>query len=422
MTTYTRKCTICGDKFQYEQRAGRPPAFCSEECKAISKTTRMRLCIVCDKSHDKMNPFYCSDECRTMKPCLHCGKPAKENFCSHACLQAVHPPPYRCAVCQRPFTPTAYQLSRPNSLVRPPRYCGSGCVTTGQIAKGKPSQFVVVQASEFAHALDRWKLIGGPLPLAPNEMPWLYPHPDMHFINLPPREQNAVNFWRYVLGGDDKRGQRHHPCLDITAWDLLPEYIAYGAFTRGLMGSDTPDGIMRVWTVWPWIAEDMGVDSQAISRHLQTFKLIQRRERQRTHAKSRTALTELLQRADSVHKYWTGEGGTDDALLAAEQRWISRWLKPKREYGGNNLLYLECQLYLKAQQSQEASRWLPHLTSKQIDDIEAQHYGLNDWAFKQRERKTKELPWGPRLVAEPLEDRFQEVLNRVLTGQLKVGT
>lgn len=418
MTTYTRKCTICGDTFQYEQRPGRPPAFCSGTCKEESKLTKERQCIVCDKVHTTHNPFYCSDECRTQHPCLRCGKPAKENFCSHACLQAVHPPPYTCVSCGAQFMPTEYQLSRPSSLVRPPKYCSSRCVSTVQVAKGNPSQFMLVQSSEFAHSLERWKLIGGALPLAPNDMPWLYPHPAMHNIALPPREQNAVNFWRWILSD----AHNDSPVLSITSWDILPEYLAYGAFTRGVMGSDTPDGIMRAWTIWPWIAEGMDMDGQAITRHLQTFKLIQRRERQRIKAKTRPALTELLQRADSVHRYWTGTAGSDPALLAAEQRWMNTWLKPKRELGGNNLLYLECQLYLKAQTAPEVERWLPHLTSQQINDIESQHYMLNDWAFKQQQRKTKALPWGPRLAAEPIEDRFQEVLNRVLTGQLKVGT
>lgn len=418
--TFTRKCTICGDAFHYRKRPGRPPAFCSATCKRISTGTRTRQCISCDSDFTlENNPFYCPacDTDTKRRTCATCGTPCTERWCSHACLQKQLPPPYKCIVCDCEFTPTDWWYDKPVSLNEAPKFCGAYCYENRTIALGRPSPNVVQEYEEFRLAIDSYVRFGGALPLRRNGMPFTRVRiDDMQTIDLPPREQNAVNFWRWAV----------HPCetlQPVVTKDLMAEYLAYGAFTRGLMGPDTRDGIQRVWRLWPWIIYDMGrLPTGPILRFLQTYNRVMNMRRNYLGAKNRTDLMGKLQRAEGIFTTWQGLTESDADFMKEQSRFINTWMKPQEAFGGRTKLQVECELFLKAQAQPEISAWMPHLTKPQQRLILKAHDDLNAKAVEAQQRKTKALPWGPRLTNDifVMEDRFMEVLHSVVTGGLQV--
>lgn len=109
MKNHQRNCTVCGLPFEYTTKRGRPPAHCSDLCKANARTTRERFCslLSCDNEFNLddttcTSPYFCSEQCvARSKPkgrdCAYCHRPMpaelasmyRSNFCSHTCIAAA---------------------------------------------------------------------------------------------------------------------------------------------------------------------------------------------------------------------------------------------------------------------------------------------------------------------------------------------
>jgi hypothetical protein len=422
--TYTRRCIMCGDAFTAPRRTGRPAAFCSDQCKADAKRTTLRYCIICGSQYEgTTRPFYCSDECQQVKKmCVHCGRGCTERYCSHECIQAKYPPPYKCVNCNHSFMPSARWLARKDSLRRIPKYCSQACYEHTVAIKGQPAMSAMMQAAEYSMALRSWQQIGGEPPVRPNGLPYIQvdvSDTTTYEMFFTARQQTAVNYWRWVLQNIGVT-----PLAPVQTEGILAEYIAYGAFTRGLMGSDTPTGIQRMWTLWPWIVATMPqLPHGRITNMLGNYRQANSANRRRIHAKSKQELMELFQTADAAYRYRTGMSEVPDEVRKQFDRFIGKWLKPRPEFDNNTRLYIECQLYLKSERPIDVKLWMPHLTTKQIMLVEETHHELNQWTVDYYASRRK-LPWGQRLtpaeIAEWTPGRFNEMLNTVLTGGLKV--
>lgn len=416
--TQLRKCTICGDDFRQVQRAGRPAAFCSDFCKQIGKRTAERKCIVCGTVYPKgTNPFYCSEECRTsIVRCYHCGKPSERKFCSVECVQAAYPPPYECKNCGRDFLPKQEWIDR-SDFSGPPRYCGPACVEQAQVASGRATVRILVDESSWISAMERSsELFDSAMPTKPSGAPYLYIRKESLDRFTPgQREQNAINFWNWVLDSP-----RTH--ISSGAREFMAEYLAYGAFVRGVAGPDTPDGIMRAWGVWPYIGyqhPELLVGS--MSRVLEVYLRLQAVERKRLRAKTKADIRTLLQQAESVYNIAIGLRDAGSDTRNEHTRFINKWLRPLPELGGSTRLAHECKLYLKAAEPLPL-RAFTQLSVRQCEAIESSHAELNMAAVEAITSKRRQLPWGPRPATVPMPDeRFNETLQRALMGGLQIG-
>lgn len=150
-----RRCPTCDEQFHIDlDKGGRPPIFCSAECKRAAKASslRLRYCPTCDtkfslQPHQAAATSYCSEQCKDIASaniraarenlCIlpGCRNPkvpgtgySKPQFCSEACAVQDHaqrtaenPDLLQCRNCQAPLK------HDPTTLRRCPKFCGQDC-------------------------------------------------------------------------------------------------------------------------------------------------------------------------------------------------------------------------------------------------------------------------------------------------------
>jgi hypothetical protein len=395
-----RICTICGDVFEAVRKAGRPPAFCSDACKATSKTTHQRVCIICRGGFlntdrpGTSSPFYCSDACSTIKSlCLHCGLPVRakgHNFCSVTCMQTRHPGPYTCRRCHKEFMPSAHWLSTDGPLKNGPTYCSSECFEhrwTPATSKHLPNRD---QTAKFLIAYNEWDRFRPNELELPTRRGIVYYNVDPADLpeyesfpkdkRLDPRVENAINFWRYVL---DEGFFEHQ-----TAEQL---YVAMCLRTAGT--------IIKGHGIFPWIQPHIN-HSEFDVRKFVRFNSI---HVQATHAKakgrgamSKERMRELLNKANDHFLIWQNVRTPPQSEREAANRWIEYWLKPRREADNRALIQIEAARFSDSRSIDPDD--LEHymgITPSQYEDCDF----VRDY-FAKTMAEPKPLPWGEDLRAE----------------------
>lgn len=127
--------TCTNGTFTAPNKRGRPPSFCSAECKATATQHRNRRCITCHEIYSLDaydHQTFCSETCRNNRmdilrqtPCLTCDEVTRPGarFCSPECTLTNETGPKVCRNCKRGITPAMI----PKPYDRVPKYCGPAC-------------------------------------------------------------------------------------------------------------------------------------------------------------------------------------------------------------------------------------------------------------------------------------------------------
>ncbi len=426
ITPTQRKCTMCGDAFTTPRATGRPPAFCTPECKDKARRTQDRLCITCDEQFNIRTtptpPFYCSPICQLSHPCQKCGEPTQTKFCSHKCVQDVYPPPYPCKVCGHEFFPSEHWLARTASYNGPPKYCSTECFEqrhTYILAKQRPKNPKTAMQWQIA-----MRAIKGPiktpyaLPLPKGGLPWINMDPVIPQSELHIRSQNTVRFWDYALN-------------NFTEGLTTLEYNAYLFEFVCKRSSPHPKAfeLQECWNIWPYVEQytDERYSTPMFQRFAQNYQLAKRLYSHSTGSMTTAQLNMLVRQCIDAWRIETGPNMQAKAQ-PRHRKFVEHWLRPMgiqeapyknprnpRQIATYSRIQVELLKASKATSAMGAEwlqmQYLSPLTEEQFGMLLTKHMEIMQFYTDHLEQS--KWPWGPRcydaLVKADKPDEFEEL-------------
>lgn len=243
-------CVMCGDPFSHKAGRGRPPSFCTPECRQDSSTDPWRICRGCGTVNHVSSmafPAYCTAECKDRKSgsCMQCGNPTDRTqgrFCSGECV-ALHQGVRKCNTCDNPVLPPTHPPF--NNM---PRYCSETCRSGVMHARGYLQPRQMALAITYAEALSYLPTPLWHLPVRGTYRPYVIP---AHLVpKLPPatpKLANSIAWWNYCIP------KLHEWCVDN---NVPPALVVAELGRTGWGGVDTPRGILPLWEVLPYVSHD----------------------------------------------------------------------------------------------------------------------------------------------------------------------